>query len=482
MASADASAALGAYQALIEVSRSDIRYVQEAAAEALGGAAVSPHPAELHFGNVSTPALPVTKTIRLGGPPLAAAVTVAQTEAWLTASVEPPEVTVSIDTVKTGHLSGSVTLAGPTGHVVIPVTAEVVAAESVTAAAGPAPVVAPLPAADRQESVPPALGAGTRGPSPPAEPSLAAVPLRGGTSGPPESVEAEPAEVRTTQQLEEPAASGTSARQEAPAPGAPTGPGSSSRQYWKRSGITALVSAGLMLLCIVLPQVGEEETYKWDGIKAIYLLYLGLVVLGLGTLALRARWRIQGLGGLIGASTIGTVVAFDMLNTFGYRLEGADLGLGFFVGFVAPFVLIAAGILAVVAARRESDLGFAAVSRSDWAAWAVIALAAAGAVTVLPSALETYASYKGWGLQGLWVAVLTLWVPVAAVLARPVVLGRWMLLGWCLGCVAPVVATWLAWDDYDETSHGMWFVMLTLIAMAGLAPMVHRDRSQARGA
>ena len=204
-----------------------------------------------------------------------------------------------------------------------------------------------------------------------------------------------------------------------------------------------------MLLCIVLPQAGEEETYKRDGIKATYLLYLGLVVLGLGTLALRARWRIQGLGALIGASTIGTVVAFDMLNTFSYELEGADLGLGFFVGFVAPFVLIAAGVLAVVAARRESDLGFAALSRSDWAAWCVLALAVAGALTLLPPALETYSSYQGWGLQGLWVAVLALWVPVAAVLTRPVLLGRWMLVGWCLGCVAPVLATWLCWDDYD---------------------------------
>ena len=157
MASADASAALGAYQAVSEVSRSDIRYVQEAASEALTGVAVSPHPSELHFGTVSTPALPVTKTIRFHGPPLAAAVTVAQTEGWLTASVEPPEVTVSLDTVKTGSLSGTVTLAGPTGRVVIPVTAEVVAAEAVTAPPAAAPAVATT-AAERQESAPPALG------------------------------------------------------------------------------------------------------------------------------------------------------------------------------------------------------------------------------------------------------------------------------------------------------------------------------------
>ena len=78
-------------------------------------------------------------------------------------------------------------------------------------------------------------------------------------------------------------------------------------------------------------------------------------------------------------------------------------------------------------------------------------------------------------------AVLAVWVPLAAVLARPVLLGRWMLIGWCLACVAPVLATWLSWEDYDSTAHGMWFVLLTLAAMVGLAPMVHRDRAEGGG-
>ena len=170
MASPDLGAALGAYEALVEVSRSDIRYVQEAASEALGDAAVSPQPTELDFGTVSTTNLPVTtKTIRLAGPPLAGAVTVSQSEAWVTATVDPPEVHVSMDTVKTGRLSGTVTLTGPTGEVVVPVTAEVVADEAGTAAPAPAPAVAPR-AAERQESALPALDAGARGASPPDEP------------------------------------------------------------------------------------------------------------------------------------------------------------------------------------------------------------------------------------------------------------------------------------------------------------------------
>ena len=56
-----------------------------------------------------------------------------------------------------------------------------------------------------------------------------------------------------------------------------------------------------------------------------------------------------------------------------------------------------------------------------------------------------------------------------------------MLIGWSLACVAPVLATWLSWQEYGSTAHGMWFVLLTLAAMVGLAPMVHRDRAQGRG-
>ena len=201
-----------------------------------------------------------------------------------------------------------------------------------------------------------------------------------------------------------------------------------------------------------------------------------LVVLSVGSLTLTARWRIQGLGGVIGAASVSTVVAFDMVNTRD-RMGSSDVGLGFWVGFVAPLVLLAAGVLAVAAARRETDAGFAALHVSDWASWVVLVLAVAGALILVPTAMDTYSSYPGWGLQGLWLAVLAVAVPLTAVLVRPVLLGRWLLLGWALACAAAVLAIWLSWEDYDGSSHGMWFVMLTLAAMAGLAPLVHRSRT-----
>ncbi len=482
MASPDLGAALGAYEALVEVSRSDIRYVQEAASEALGDAAVSPQPTELDFGSVSTTNLPVTTSIRLAGPPLAGAVTVSQSEAWVTATVEPPEVHVSMDTVKTGRLSGTVTLTGPTGQVVVPVTAEVVAAEVV--ASGP-----PRPSPGRRAARGRAAGKRAFRRSTPAlaghllRPSLAsaAVPLRGDTSGPAGPVEAEPAEVGTARHREQPAESETAPQQETPAPGAPTRPASSSRQYWKLSGITALVSGGPhAAVHRAATAVGRARPTRATASRRSYLLYLGLVVLGLGTLALRAGWRIQGLGALIGASIIGTVVVFDMVNTLDEgELEGMEVG--FWVGFVAPVVLLVAGGLALAGARRETDLGFARsvalglgllVRRRARGRW--------GADPCFHSrwrhtpAIEGGASrdsgWRCWPCGCRW----------RRCFARPALLGRWALIGWCLACAAPVIATWLFWDgSTTSTSRGMWFVLLTLVAMGGLAPLVHRDRTRA---
>ncbi len=471
MASPDLGVALGAYEALVEVSRSDITYVQDGASEALAAAEVSPDPAELDFGIIVDADLPATRTIRLAGPPLASAVTVSQSEAWVTATVEPPEVHVSVETTTAGPLTGTVTLTGPTGHVVVPVTVDVVPA-AVTPDETPqehqhpapdAPVrttprpVAHATDADRVEAAPPSDAAA-------GEPGTPATPLTGGTTG--EEAPTAPTEV------------GSVGPHEAPEAGAPVGPAPRPRHYWKLSGILALVSGALMLLSIVLPQKWGTSTREYDSIKATYLLYLGLVLLGLGTLALLPRWRIRGLGALVGASVIGTVVVVDMLNTLD-DLGTDGLEVGFWVFFVAPLVLLAAGAFALAAVRREADVAFVAFSRSDWASWLVVALAVAGALTVVPPALETYSSYRGWGLQALWVAVLAVWVPVVAVLARPVLIGRWALVGWCLAAVTPVLATWLYWHRYDGTSHGMWFVLLTLAAMAGLTPWLHRDRSHA---
>ena len=444
MTSPDLGAALGAYQALVEVSRSDIRYVQEAATEALGGATALPEPAELHFGTVADADLPVVRTIHLTGPPLALGMKVSECAEWVTVTVEPPEVQVRIDTTEWGYLAGAVMLSGPTCQIVIPVTAEVTAASTSPSAA---------PEVD--------------------EPPDPVVPT---ARAPATSVETVSASPVIAEAADAPAASSP---EPAPATGTPSTIAPATRSYWKLSGSTALVSGVLLLLCVVLPQQWNETTLQNDAIKATYLLYLGPVVIFAGVMALLARWRTQGLGAVIGVSAIGVVVLLDMVNTLDY-LGSSGLGVGFWAGFLAPAVLLVAGAFALADIRRESGAGFASPSRSDPAAWCVLVLAVAGALPVVWSAVDLFpfSDKTRPGLHGLCVALLAVLVPLVAVLARPVMLGRWVLIGWCLACVAPVLALWLRWARDDASTHAMWFTLLTLAAMIGLAPLTHRDHTQ----
>ena len=233
-----------------------------------------------------------------------------------------------------------------------------------------------------------------------------------------------------------------------------------------------------MVMCAFLPLQYGEATSSKDPIKATYLLVLAVVVLTEAVVVLATRRRLEGLGAVMGSATVGTVVFLDMLNTLNDR-GTSDLGLGFWAGFLAPFVLIFGGVLAVAAARRESRLGFAAPGPSDWATWVVLVLAVAGALTLLPPALETYSSAKGYAAQELWGAFLAVVVPLLGVLARPVRLGRSVLVGWACAGGAPVLAIWMFWKQNYGTSYNMWFVMLTLAGIAGFAPLVHRARGQA---
>ena len=441
-------AAAGAGDALAEMARTEIQYVAEAAATALAESALRVVEPELHFGKVNQGSDPPQRTLHLLGPPLARACTVHTSHSWIQVDQTSEGIDVSVDTAGTGNLRGDITIKGALGEALIPVDIELT------------PRLA-HPSPQGGVEVDTVAGAAITDVEPPPATSVAMGLADVGTA------QAEPAQPK-------PAQAGSAAEEPTPSHGIPAVSTPPSRALWKFSGIAALVSGALMLLSIVLPQQYGFSTIDNDPIKATYLLCLGLVVLSLGILSLTARWRIQGLGGVIGAAGVSTVVAFDMVNTLN-SIGSSDLGLGFWAAFAAPLVLLAAGVLAVAAARRETDVGFAAVHVSDWTSWLVLVLAVAGALILLPAAMDTYSSYPGWGLQGVWLAVLAVAVPLTAVLTRPVLLGRWLLLGWALACATLVLAIWMAWYDYDGTSHGMWFVMLTLAAVAGLARIVHRS-------
>ena len=450
MLSADLSAALGAYQALLDVSRSDIKYLQDAASDAMESASASAQPAELHFGTIPATDLPATRTIHLSGPPITTALAVEQSEVWVTVTVATSDVQVSLDTARTGRLAGTVTLTGPTCRVVIPVTAEVVPAPTgaVGTESDPRGVEVDAPTGSAPAADQPAPAAIAR--SETSANDATATPL----------AEAVPAGGRTA----EPAA--------APSAGSASVP----RKHWRRSGVAALVSGAMLLGSNLLTAQSEDTTSGTYEIAVTYLLLFGLVVLTVGSLTLTARWRLPGMGSVLGASAVGAVVAVDMV-----RLQDtSDPVAGVTMAFVAQLVLIAAAIFAALGVKDLQDAGLAPVARSDWASWCVLVLAVAGALTITASASDISGDEPGLRLETALLAVLAVLIPLGAVVVRPLRVGRGLLLGWCLACTAPVLAIWLNWNYGGESSHGIWFVFVTLAAMAVLTLLLPRSRERSR--
>jgi hypothetical protein len=147
IASEDLPVAAGAYEALAEVARTDIAYVADLAASAMGQAAIRPADTELHFGEHRQGSDPPHRTIRLPGPPIARACVPQVSGEWIRVTKTAEGLDVSVDTAGTGTLRGNINLKGPTGTAVIAIDVELV------------PVAAQVPAVEdpkeaRQAAIP----------------------------------------------------------------------------------------------------------------------------------------------------------------------------------------------------------------------------------------------------------------------------------------------------------------------------------------
>ncbi|GAA1874349.1 caspase, EACC1-associated type [Asanoa iriomotensis] len=133
-------AATGAFEALREIAQTDIRYVAEAAADAVREVSVRAEPAELRFGPDAA-----AEVVRLLGPPLARSVRARASDEWITVAARADGFAVS--TVAGDDVRfGTVTFIGPTGEVVVPVQVDaLVPAPTPAAAPPPAPVRVPAP-------------------------------------------------------------------------------------------------------------------------------------------------------------------------------------------------------------------------------------------------------------------------------------------------------------------------------------------------
>jgi hypothetical protein len=197
-------AAVGAFEALIEIAGSDIQYVAEPAKAALDEATLHPSETELQFDQGSQSAPPPQHTIRLLGPPVARICTPKASADWIHLEETAEGLTVSVDPGYEGPATATITLKGPTGESTIPVTIT-------------APPAAPPPDQPQQAAVTPTTGAPpgpattpASAPTGPAAPLAAEAPVAPATPATPAT---EPAAVMGTS-----AATATPTLEPAPTP------------------------------------------------------------------------------------------------------------------------------------------------------------------------------------------------------------------------------------------------------------------------
>jgi hypothetical protein len=161
----DLPMALGAYEALAELARTDSEFVARPAAEALSVAALHPEQATLNFGECPQGSEPPHRTVRLLGPPIARFCTPHASGDWIQVTETAEGFDVAVDTSGMGSMHGSFDLKGPAGQAVIAVEVQLIAPApdppavpapeppaAEPAGAEPAPAPAPRTAEIRRET------------------------------------------------------------------------------------------------------------------------------------------------------------------------------------------------------------------------------------------------------------------------------------------------------------------------------------------
>jgi hypothetical protein len=121
--------AAGAYEALADLARTDIRAVADPAAAALSQAVLRPEETALHFGEHRQGSTPPHRSVRLLGPPIARACAPRASDDWIRVNETAEGFDISVDTAMVGALRGTLDLKGPTGEAVIDVDVELLPQE-----------------------------------------------------------------------------------------------------------------------------------------------------------------------------------------------------------------------------------------------------------------------------------------------------------------------------------------------------------------
>ncbi|WP_328330689.1 caspase family protein [Kribbella sp. NBC_00382] len=278
--------AVGAYEALAEIARTDIQYVADPAKVALAEAALSPSPASITFPPVEQGAESPQQEVRLQGPPIAQAAIPHADAPWIHLQESAESFVVTIETTTPGPHTGTITLKGPSGQQAIPVTSSITPHAPTPTPVPPAPTPEP-PAPTPAPAAPKAAPA--QPPAPPtASPPVAPVPRPTTPVPPPVTAQpsssvpqpAKPPPIATPPPSRTPVPPAVAAPQRTtPAQPPPAGPGVGS-VFW---ALMPVLSLGLLTPVPFFHAAGKLKDGGVTAAAVIYsVVWVGLLI-GIGS-------------------------------------------------------------------------------------------------------------------------------------------------------------------------------------------------------
>ncbi len=340
LASEDLPVAAGAYEALAELARTDIRYVADLAVAALGPATVRPEETELHFGEHRQGSDPPHRLVRLLGFPIARACAARASHDWIHVNETTGGFDVSVDTTGTGTLRGSVDLKGSTGEAEIAIDVELLPQLAQTS-----PTERRSQSAYQGAMAPPIPGDGPEG-RPAAEGRQQARQAAKLEAAEQEGQDAKAAKPEAAEPHGAPAPAADESST-APQSIAPTAPPAARPAIRKGVAYTGTVIALLAGIAWIIAQV-LDHTSAQSGVNYFFNLALFLVVVIVALIALLQIYRLvitgflQGMLWLSVPFLVAYIVILGHLSGVPGRFVAADLVdyIGFVLGVIAAILLM----------------------------------------------------------------------------------------------------------------------------------------------
>lgn len=477
--------ALGAFETLQSVARSDVRSVSDDAAAIVASVSPRVQPEAIDFGTLEPgDRVAIERTLQVIGVPLARAVRV-DADAPLVATVDGDTVVLTFAPTGTAY-TGTVTVTAATGAVVVPVTASLRSARPEWLphpAAGAAATVDTLPSVSQVAGRPNTdvhhnvsvevpgetlVGRRIAATSSPTDSNGSAHPAPDDAVGDPAS--ASPAPFT-------PASPDLTATEPQPdSSGHPT--------LLPALGRVVVGSGLLVLASVVVPWFAEDKAASFQPSDVVARFILGALFLATGSALVSGRVDDAVAVGLAGAAAAIAIPALILLFRIDEDGKWLTPGVGWYAAATAGVLVVFSCALAVILLTRRVALSVARISWRDPGTLGVFGATIVAVVLFVQDAgyLRSEGSMSRTYVGSLWVLV-AVGLPLMGLLGmavRPRVAGRALLAGWAVGLLWLAIPEWILRLNRGWTISVIPFLALTGVLLLVAALFVGRgERTRA---